>query len=77
MIPATFWIDIQFEIESVLDVRVVSLGLLPFPLARWGYANTWVLHIIHEPKLQVHKDICRFTPANQYKVNSLDDLEVL
>jgi hypothetical protein len=46
----TFWIDLQFEIESVLHVKVINMD---FKLSDFRRPlNKDILHIIHTPLTQ-------------------------
>lgn len=45
-LPGTFWIDLQFEVESILGVRIFSMSLRPREIPS---DNETILHIIHEP----------------------------
>ncbi len=50
LMTETFWIELQFEIESLLNVKVVSMTLKPADDPRWTKPPN-ILHIIHEPKV--------------------------
>ena len=44
----TFWIDLQFEIELKLNVKIIDMSLRPFSST---FLEINMLHIIHRPNV--------------------------
>lgn len=56
-LPKTFWIDLQFEIEMILGVRVIDMAQRPFVDIIGQKTYKKILHIIHTPKTDDHNSL--------------------
>ncbi len=70
-----FWIELQYEIESTLNVRVINMELRGLELKQpLGSASVKIMHIIHTPVLDVDlaKMMAREEIAELHRITGIE-----